>query len=117
MPADGRAAEDRALLFLQGRGLTLIARNWRCKAGELDLVMRDDDTVVVAEVRMRRRDDYGYPLETVDARKQAKLVRATRLLLARRPELAEEPLRFDIVTLDGDGAIEWLKEAFDVRES
>lgn len=117
MRADGDAAEARALSFLQGQGLTLVARNWRCKAGELDLVMRDGDIVVVAEVRLRRRDDYGHPIETVDARKQAKLVRATRLLLARRPELAEEPLRFDIVTLDADGSIEWLKEAFDVRES
>ena len=114
---DGRGAEDQALLFLQGPGLKLITRNWRCKAGELDLVMRDADTVVIAEVRMRQRDDYGDPLETVDARKQAKVVRATRLFLARQPELAEEPLRFDIVTLDGDGSIEWLKEAFDVRES
>jgi putative endonuclease len=114
---NGAAAEDQALAFLQGQGLTLVARNWRCKAGELDLVMRDADTLVVAEVRMRRRDDYGDPLETVDARKQAKLVRATRLFLARTPALAEEPLRFDIVTLDGDGTVEWLQEAFDVRES
>ena len=114
---DGTGAEARALSFLEDRGLKLLARNWRCKAGELDLVMRDGDTVVVAEVRMRRRVDYGHPIETVDARKQARLVRATRLLLARKPELADEPLRFDIVTLDGDGSIEWLKEAFDVRES
>lgn len=114
--ADGRPAEDRALLFLQEQGLKLIARNWRCKAGELDLVMRDADTVVIAEVRKRRRDDYGEAIETVDWRKQAKLVRATRVLLMGRPDLAEQPLRFDVVTLDGDGRIEWLREAFDVTE-
>jgi putative endonuclease len=113
---DGVAAEERALLFLQGQGLKLVARNWRCKVGELDLVMRDADTLVIAEVRSRRRGDYGAAAETVDWRKQAKLVRATRVLLAARPELAEQPLRFDVVTLDGDGAIEWLREAFDVRE-
>lgn len=112
----GPEGEDRALSFLQARGLKLVARNWRCKAGELDLVMRDADTVVVAEVRVRRRDDYGTALETVDHRKQARLVRATRLLLARRPELAEHPLRFDVVALDGAGGIEWVREAFDVRE-
>lgn len=113
---DGAGAEARALSFLEDRGLTLVARNWRCKAGELDLVLRDADTLVVAEVRQRRRDDYGDPLETVDTRKQAKIVRATRLFLASRPELADEPLRFDIVTLDGRDGIEWVKEAFDVRE-
>ena len=113
---DGRGAEDQALLFLQGQGLKLIARNWRCKAGELDLVMRDADTVVIAEVRKRGRADYGAAAETVDRRKQQKLVRATKLLLARRPDLAEAPLRFDVATLDGTGAIEWLREAFDVAE-
>ena len=113
---DGRGAEDRALLFLQGQGLKLIARNWRCKAGELDLVMRDADTVVIAEVRKRVRSDYGTAVETVDRRKQLKLARATRLLLARRPDLAEAPLRFDVVTLDGAEKIEWLREAFEVQE-
>jgi putative endonuclease len=113
---DGAAAEDRALRFLQGQGLELVARNWRCKAGELDLVMRDGATVVIAEVRKRRTDDFGYAAETVDGRKQAKLARATRLLLVQRPELAEAPLRFDVVTLDAAGKVEWLREAFDVQE-
>lgn len=113
---DGAAAEDRALLYLQGQGLKLVARNWRCKAGELDLVLRDADTVVVAEVRGRSRSDYGSAAETVDWRKRARLVRATRLLLARRPDLAEAPLRFDVVTLDRDGNVEWLREAFEVQE-
>jgi putative endonuclease len=113
---DGRGAEGVALLFLQGQGLKLIARNWRCKAGELDLVLRDGDTVVVAEVRQRGRSDFGTAAETVDRRKQLKLVRATRLWLARRPDLAEAPLRFDVVALDGAGQIEWLKEAFEVAE-
>lgn len=113
---DGAGAEDRALQYLEDRGLRLVARNWRCKAGELDLVMRDADTIVIAEVRQRGRADYGAAAETVDWRKRAKLVRATRVLLAARPELADAPLRFDLVTLDGAGKIEWLREAFDVEE-
>ena len=113
---DGSAAEARALSFLQEQGLTLVARNWRCKAGELDLVMQHGDTVVVTEVRSRARAEFGSAAETIGWRKRAKLVRATRLLLARRPDLAEAPLRFDVVTLDGDGRIEWLREAFDVQE-
>ena len=112
---DGKPAEDLALQFLQGRGLKLLARNWRCKAGELDLVMQDGETLAVIEVRSRRRDDYGSALETVDFRKQARMVRATRLWLARQPDLAEQPLRFDIVTLDG-GALDWQQEAFDADD-
>ena len=112
----GADAEQQALVFLQGQGLKLIERNWRCKAGELDLVMRDAGTVVVAEVRSRSRRDYGEAMETVDARKQAKLVRTTRLWLARRPQWSEAPLRFDVVTLDGDGNIDWLREAFDAED-
>lgn len=113
---NGAEAEDRALSFLQARGLKLVARNWRCKAGELDLVLRDAETLVIAEVRARARDDYGSAAETVDARKRQRLVRATRLLLAQRPDLAEQPLRFDVVALDGAGGIEWLREAFDVQD-
>lgn len=112
----GADSEDRALLYLQKQGLRLIARNWRCRAGELDLVMRHGDTVVVAEVRGRGRGDYGAPAETVDQRKQAKIVRATRLFLAQHGDLAEQPLRFDVVALDGQGAIEWLRGAFEVEE-
>ena len=112
---DGSAAEERALHYLQDRGLRLLARNWRCKLGELDLVMQDGDTVAVIEVRSRARGDWGSAAETVDRRKQARLVRATRLWLARRPELAEQPLRFDLVTLDA-GTLEWRREAFDVEE-
>jgi len=112
---DGSVAEARALDYLQGQGLRLLARNWRCKLGELDLVMQDGDTVAVIEVRSRSRTDFGAAAETVDARKLARRVRATRLWLARRPELAERPLRFDVVTLDA-GALEWRREAFDAAE-
>ena len=112
----GIEAEERALRYLLAEGLTLIARNWRCRAGELDLVMRHGDTLVVAEVRGRGRNDFGTAAETVGPRKQRRIVRATRLLLTQKAELADAPLRFDIVTLDGAGEIEWLRAAFEVEE-
>ena len=108
-------AEELAAELFERAGLRILARNWRCKLGELDLVMQDGDTVAVVEVRSRARADYGAAAETIDARKQARLVRATRLWLARRPDLAERPLRFDVVTLDA-GRLEWRREAFDVEE-
>lgn len=112
---DGSQAEDRALQHLQQHGLRLLARNWRCKLGELDLIMQDGDTVAVVEVRSRARADYGAAAETVDRRKRRKLVRATQLWLARQPRFAEQPLRFDVVTLDA-GRIDWRREAFDASE-
>jgi len=112
----GAEAENRALRYLQGRGLVLIARNWRCKVGELDLVMRDGDTVAVVEVRGRGREDFGSAAESVNTRKQRKIVRATRLFLARRPDLVEQPLRFDVAAVDGAGAVDWLTAAFEAEE-
>jgi putative endonuclease len=111
----GDDSEDRALRFLESRGLQLVVRNWRCRLGELDLVLRDGDTVVVAEVRGRSRPEFGSAAETVDRRKQQRIARATQQMLARNRELANRPLRFDIVAIDG-GGIEWLQGAFEVSE-
>lgn len=110
----GAAAEDLALRYLEAQGLKLLVRNWRCKAGELDLVMQDGATTVIAEVRSRGRSDYGAAIETIGWRKRQRLLRATQLWLMHNPRLAERPLRFDVVTLDGD-AVEWTREAFDVN--
>lgn len=112
----GADTEARALQFLQQHGLQLIERNWRCKLGELDLVMRDGDTVVVTEVRGRSRPEFGSAAETVDARKQLRIQRATQLMLASRRDLAGRPLRFDIVAVDGAGEIQWLRAAFEGHE-
>ena len=108
----GVDAETRALRFLEARGLTLVERNWRCKGGELDLVMRDGDTLSIVEVRSRARSDYGSALESVDARKQARLVHATRLFLGSHAQFAQSEVRFDVVTIEG-GDLQWLKAAFD----
>jgi putative endonuclease len=108
----GLDAEARALRQLQQAGLTLVARNWRCKGGELDLVMQDGAVLAVVEVRSRARADYGSALESVDARKRGRLIHATRLFLAAHPEHGEAEVRFDIVTLEGP-RIDWLKAAFD----
>ncbi len=109
----GAAAEQCALEFLQAQGLKLIARNFRARGGELDLVMRDADTLAVVEVRARRRAAQGSAAETVDARKQARLIHATQIFLAAHPEFGHSPLRFDIVALDAKGPPVWLRGAFD----
>ena len=112
----GAREEDLALAWLQARGLHLVQRNLRAPGGELDLVMRDGQTLVVVEVRKRSHARFGSAAESVDARKQARIVRATRGALARQPEWATLPLRFDVVTLDAQDRIAWIRGAFDADD-
>ncbi len=96
-------------------GLKPLARNWRCRGGELDLIMRDGDTVVIVEVRSRSSRDFVDPRDTVDGAKQRRLIRATRHLLATRPVLADQPIRFDVVAISGDPGspeLAWIRNAF-----
>jgi putative endonuclease len=111
--ARGRDAELRAGEYLERQGLVIIARNYRCRVGELDLVLRDGPTLVVAEIRYRSDNAFGTPAETVDGRKQMKLIACARRFLQVHPALARAPLRFDVVALAGGGTrIEWIRDAF-----
>lgn len=112
-PSRGRLAEDRALEFLQQQGLRLIERNYRSRFGEIDLVMEDGRMVVFVEVRFRGSPRYGGGLESVDRRKQAKLIATAACFLEQRR--LDRPARFDVAALEpnGDGlAIQWIKGAF-----
>jgi putative endonuclease len=111
--ARGRDAEQRAGEFLEQQGLVVLARNFRCRQGEIDLVLRDGATLVVAEIRYRADNAFGTPAETVDGRKQMKLIACARRFLQAHPALALAPLRFDVVALaGGDSRIEWIRDAF-----
>src|SRR5262245_22800064 len=98
----GATAESVAREFLAQQGLTLVCENYRCRGGELDLVMLDGRTLVIVEVRQRANERYGSASESVDWRKRRRLVYATRHLLMRRPALSRHPARFDVITLTGD---------------
>lgn len=110
--ARGQQAETLACRFLEGQGLRLLRRNWRCKRGELDLVMLDGDTVVFVEVRYRRHSAWGGAIESIDWRKRQRLVTAAQLFLQWEPRWADKPCRFDVVTL-GPGQSDWIRNAFD----
>lgn len=110
----GKHAEDAALTSLQQRGLTLVDRNFSCRHGELDLILRDDASVVVAEVRYREADD-AVALYSIDARKRSRIRLATLAWLQRHPELEDCPVRFDVVILSGPldaPEITWIPDAF-----
>ncbi|UZS61637.1 YraN family protein [Pseudomonas syringae] len=113
----GREAEAFALQFLQQQGLRLIEQNWLCKRGELDLVMLDGDTVVFVEVRYRRHSGWGGAMESVDFRKQGKLVTAAQLFLQQATAWANHPCRFDVIAIEGEpgkaAPLNWIKSAFD----
>lgn len=108
----GAAAETLAMELLTARGLRCVARNWRCRSGELDLVMRDGNTLVFVEVRKRSSARYGGASASIDSRKQTRIIRAAQAFLAGHDGCADLPARFDAVLFDGAGGPRWLKSAF-----
>jgi putative endonuclease len=113
--ARGQAAERRAERHLRAAGLVTVVRNWRCRGGELDLVMRDGATLVFVEVRARTRGNFASAAESVGPRKQARLVHAAEAYLQTLSELP--PCRFDVVTVEHERGKEaqlaWIRDAFD----
>lgn len=98
----GRAGEDRAARYFQSHGYTVLDRNWRCREGEIDLIVADAAAVVVVEVKTRRSEGFGHPFEAIDARKRARLWRlAVAWGAAHRDALQGRRLRIDAVGLTG----------------
>jgi putative endonuclease len=111
----GRDGEERAATFLAAQGLTILARNVRSSAGEIDLVALDGDTLVFCEIRTRRSRGQGGALESVTPAKQRQVIRVAEWFLARHPAFATRPIRFDVVAIDfrdAVPAIEHVRDAF-----
>jgi putative endonuclease len=98
--AQGQAWEQVARRHLERHGLTLVEANFTCKGGEIDLIMRDGETVVFVEVRQRADRHHGGAAASITATKEARLVIAAQVYLQRYP--AMPPCRFDVVAIDGD---------------
>jgi len=111
----GRAGEGLAERFLHERGLKTVARRFSTPVGELDLVMRDGDTVVFVEVKTRGDRDLADPQDAVNLPKQRRMTRAARWFIQRR-RWDDEPCRFDVVAVllppDGPPEIEHFANAF-----
>jgi putative endonuclease len=112
----GAAAEQLAAEYLQARGGVVLARNLRCRGGELDLVCLDGAVLAVVEVRQRGRADFGGASGSVTPRKQRKIIRAARFFLQRQPAWRLCAMRFDVIALQGlpagEYCIVWIKDAF-----
>jgi putative endonuclease len=119
MRSTGSRYENLACERLEAAGLVLVDRNFTCRYGELDLVMRDGDVIVFVEVRYRRGGGpggFGDGIDSVGAGKRAKLVRAATAWLAMHPRFAQRTCRFDVVAIAGDAdaaAFDWRANAFD----
>ncbi|MBY6203976.1 YraN family protein [Halomonas denitrificans] len=112
----GLRGERRALRHLQAAGLRLVARNWQCRFGEIDLVMADGETLVFVEVRVRAASDFGDAADSVHPGKQSRLVRAASMFVATHGEWQQRACRFDVVAIDGSAgadALRWIRGAFD----
>ena len=111
MSLSGNRGEDLAAAFLARAGLRLITRNYRCRYGEIDLILQDGDTLVFVEVRSRAGNAFGGAASSITAAKRERLLRTARHYLSGAGP--EPPCRFDAVLLTGDPPhIEWLRDAF-----
>lgn len=106
----GQGGEDQALAYLQAQGLALVARNFRCKSGEIDLIMRERQTLVFVEVRKRAKGRFGSAADSITPAKQRKLMLAAQFYLLR---FATAPAcRFDVIAIDGE-QLSWIKNAIE----
>ncbi|HPY39485.1 MAG TPA: YraN family protein [Thiolinea sp.] len=107
----GQAAEAKAWEYLQAQGFRLLARNYRLRGGEIDLIVHDGDYLVFVEVRYRSSEQFGGALQSIDLRKQQRIIRTAQHYLMRHA--LDLPCRFDVIALDRAQQITWLKNAFE----
>lgn len=104
----GQDGEDHALKHLLKHGLVLLERNFLCKGGEIDLVMKEHDTLVFVEVRKRAASRFGGAIASITPAKQRRLTIAAQVYLQRYK--MPPPCRFDVIAIDS-GELNWLKNA------
>lgn len=112
----GRRAEDIAAEYLRAQGLEIVERNYLRRLGELDIVARQGDTLVVAEVRTRATDRYGGAAASVSVGKRRRLIRTAAQLLQQRKDLTHLRVRFDVVAVSATDTqtphVDWIRHAF-----
>ena len=110
----GRQAEQLAFEYLVENGLRPVARNFRSRGGEIDLIMLDDACLTFVEVRYRATTTFTPASHTVDHHKQRKIIRTAAMFLARNNRFSSHTMRFDVVAIEGPAAdsIDWIKDAF-----
>ena len=113
-PSSGELAEARAEIFLLQQGLVKRAKNYRCKVGEIDLIMQHDTTLVFVEVRLRTHTSFANAAESVTYRKQQKIIKTAQYYLQQYGLTDKANCRFDVIAFSDNGNPEWIKDAFSV---
>lgn len=109
----GQEYEQRAEAFLIEQGVKILARNFYCKGGELDLIGLDQDGLIFIEVKYRQNQKFGHPNEFVSAQKQQKLYRCAQNFLLKNPAYQSYAMRFDVIAfLSAQPNPDWTKNAF-----
>jgi putative endonuclease len=110
--ATGDLAENSACAFLESQGFRIVARNFLRRVGEIDIAATAGELLVVVEVRTRASERFGGAAASIGRSKQRRIAATAALLLQSRPELRHYRVRFDVIVIR-DGAVEWLRHAFD----
>ncbi len=111
----GQWAERLAEDYLNKHGLELVQRNYAFQRGEIDLIMRDNNTLVFVEVRYRKNEQFGGGIESIDYKKQKKIQMTAQHYLQNNDRFQDHPCRFDAVLISGESShpsINWIKNAF-----
>ena len=113
----GQYAEELACNYLKQQGLSFINKNYHCRYGEIDLIMKQDATIVFVEVRFRKANSQVDSITSIDARKQQKLYRSAENYLQRNNIHHSIPARFDVVGItqsaNSDPTINWIQNAIE----
>lgn len=116
----GEYTESLACQYLENKGFKLIEKNFNCRVGEIDLIMKDNDSLVFVEVRYRRSNNFGSGAESITTSKQSKLIKTASLYLQQHAKLNKYPARFDVVSITGfietdnidNISFDWIENAF-----
>ncbi len=114
MLEEGQRAETQALRLLEQQGLMLVARNHRCRCGEIDLIMAQGSTAIIVEVRLRNNNRHGSALESVSTHKQARVSRCAKLWWVQKGQRQFKHLRFDVVALEHGTEPKWVQNAWQI---
>jgi putative endonuclease len=110
----GQHAEKEAWQFLATQGFELLEKNFSCRAGEIDLIVRDTETLVFVEVRFRQNSSYGSGAETVTSAKRRRIIRTAEYYLLGNPDTSNLDFRFDVISIGS--SVDWIENAFTLND-
>lgn len=112
----GLEYEEKAVKYLECKGYQILARNYHNRYGEIDIIAKDGrDEIIYCEIKFRRSNQYGEPIEAVDARKQRRICKTALYHYASFGYMGEKSCRFDVIGIYGDGSIRHIEHAFEYQ--